>query len=121
MADIIESIDAVLVCQMQGCDKPLGESPSDHFCSPNCQQRWHESHVPIPTWYSGAESGTNAGVVGRVRRWGDLHDAPRRSGTVAIAVEGGMFTIGYGDVILELDRTLAMRVMLATVRNLGAP
>lgn len=32
-----------LLCQ--SCQRPLGRSPSDTFCSENCQQRWHAALI----------------------------------------------------------------------------
>ncbi|MEU0467284.1 hypothetical protein ABZ215_25055 [Amycolatopsis sp. NPDC006131] len=41
--DIIDAIDAATGCQQ--CGGPLGESPSDDFCSDWCQGVWHEARA----------------------------------------------------------------------------
>ena len=40
MTELMGSLDDVVqLCQI--CQRPLGRSPSDDFCSEGCQQRWH--------------------------------------------------------------------------------
>lgn len=40
--DILGAIDAAVGCQ--ACGGPLGKSPSDDFCRPECQDAWHAGH-----------------------------------------------------------------------------
>lgn len=40
MTELMGPLDGVVqLCQ--NCQRPLGRSPSDDFCSESCQQRWH--------------------------------------------------------------------------------
>lgn len=47
--DIIDQIDAALSCHM--CSAGLGDSVSDMFCSPWCQQAWHAARSEPLTHY----------------------------------------------------------------------
>ena len=80
MDDIIERIDAALACQAQGCGKSLDSSPDNSFCSPKCQQRWHEARLDLPAWYVGADSGTVPEPAGgQLHRWGEAWTQARRA------------------------------------------
>ncbi len=39
--DLLERIDAAVAPACAVCAGPLGDSPSDDFCGPDCQQVWH--------------------------------------------------------------------------------
>ena len=41
--DILDAIDQAVGCQQ--CGGPLGDSPSDDFCSPEHQTAWHAQHA----------------------------------------------------------------------------
>lgn len=43
MPDILARIDAAVGCQQ--CAGPLGDSPSDDFCSTECQNAWHAART----------------------------------------------------------------------------
>lgn len=43
--DIIDRIDAATGCQQ--CEGPLGESPSDLYCSESCQDTWQSHRVGV--------------------------------------------------------------------------
>lgn len=45
--DIIKAIDAAVGCQ--NCQYPYDRdnTPSDDFCSPECQQEWHAEHAQV--------------------------------------------------------------------------
>lgn len=53
MTDLIERIDT-LVGTCQHCQGPLGDSPSEDFCSEKCQQRWQAG---IPQHYEVRQHG----------------------------------------------------------------
>ncbi len=42
MTDILDAIAAAVGCQH--CEGPLGDSPSDDFCTDLCQEAWHAAH-----------------------------------------------------------------------------
>jgi hypothetical protein len=46
--DILDLIDAATGCQQ--CEGPLGSSPSDLFCSEDCQTTWSALRVGAPRW-----------------------------------------------------------------------
>lgn len=50
-SDIIEQIDAAIACQAEGCESSLDDSPSDDFCSQECQQAWHEDSAALFVGY----------------------------------------------------------------------
>ena len=47
--DIVDAIDQATGCQQ--CGGPLGGSPSDYFCGPACQDRWHAARTEPLTGY----------------------------------------------------------------------
>lgn len=40
LASLLADIDSVTAPRCSQCDGPLGESPSDYWCSEKCQRRW---------------------------------------------------------------------------------
>lgn len=60
MTDILDRIDAATGCQQ--CEGPLGDSPSDDFCSARCQANWQAGRAVPLTRYreaSRVESGSD--------------------------------------------------------------
>lgn len=41
LSAVLADIDMATAPVCAQCDGPLGDSPSDDFCRPNCQERWH--------------------------------------------------------------------------------
>lgn len=51
MSDIIDRIDAATGCHQ--CEQPLGHSPSDMFCSEDCQSAWQSKRVGMAAaWWA---------------------------------------------------------------------
>lgn len=46
MTTLVEQADPYVVPQLCAlCSRPLTSSPSDDFCSENCQQKWHAARM----------------------------------------------------------------------------
>lgn len=95
MTDIINLIDQATGCQLDSCGRSLGASPSGDFCSPACQQAWHEEHCDLFPGYTSAERGDGLGTL-RIRATrasytpvgGSLLFRGGRPGFVGVAPEG---------------------------------
>jgi hypothetical protein len=80
-ADAVAAIDAVIgepagtdtrTCTQ--CSRPLGESPSDDFCSENCQQIWRTAHAVVVAGYEVLDKVT--AFVARFNVFPSKHCAP---------------------------------------------
>jgi hypothetical protein len=69
MADIIDVIDKATGCQQ--CGATLGGSPSDDFCSEDCQHAWLSKRVGmVSSWFAASiqfDTSRLEGVIGEIR------------------------------------------------------
>jgi hypothetical protein len=85
-ADILDQIDAATGCQL--CGRPLGDSPSDDFCSPEHFRAWHAKHAaPLP--YAPDAASVHPG--------NDAHPVPLNGDTVPASLRTDLSTIEISD------------------------